>query len=61
VRERKRERERERERKSERDVEYGCFFKGMTGTLTPFSYLVNKIRSSGILSNNFVTRCGHFL
>jgi hypothetical protein len=31
-----------RKRERERDVEYGCFiFKGMTGALAPFSYLVS--------------------
>ncbi len=42
-REWEREREKERGRETERDVEYGCFiliFKGMTGALAPFSYLV---------------------
>ncbi len=43
---RKRETERERvcEKEGERDVEYGCFvfiFKGITGALAPFSYLIN--------------------
>ncbi len=35
--ERERKRERERERRREREI----FFKGMTGALAPFSYLVN--------------------